>query len=798
MNSRLVFLLIISICTINNYAYCEEGYYYGFDDKISINLVPNKIALYQEGNTTKEEIINFLSKHQLTASWKHDKLCIVENNNFNMLRRESTKLNQSVSYMPVYTINNKCEAVLLPEIVIKQSGEGNYDMTEITKKFGMTLKKDGEIYQLYSLPTDSNPIAIANSLYETGCFDFAYPHFFMQAKSSGYIPNDTYFQYQITCHNTGQVFNDGHFGTYDADIDAPEAWEITKGSSSVVVAVFDEGITSNHPDLPNTRQLRLDGSNFGLGDPNNPSPQRYVNHGNACAGVIAATMDNNEGIAGIAPNCKIMPIRWDETTDDTRMADGIKFAVDNGANIISCSWGYDEDSSTLIPAIVTAIEYAISNGVIVVFAAGNTASHSNNDDGYVKFPACANINNLITVGASDRYDKIAEYSPSSSLIDIVAPSHRAYSDQINGETYEMWTLDIPDDYGYNPTSYIRSDSVMSNGEVLPSSGTNYFSYTGRFGGTSHACPVVAGVVALMLSVNPTLSPSQVFSILTETSDKVGGYLYTNGKSNELGFGRVNAYAAVFAAKIRTAQINGPEILSSQSTYSVTNVPVGASIKWTYTFTPSNTHTQMHRLFDPIIFVNGDSTASVLVERGKYPAVDSMIVGPVLPPGGTILNIGNISTNDIEYRYFTGTAVLKATITSGGYSYTAAKTITLSSSSTTALALEIGEETNDIIEDNTNLLNSAPLPLYNLRHTNPISSSNAIIYIEKLLDSSNVYIPYDENYTIEIWHHQLGLIKRVCNTTSNLYLDCGDLPTGVYQMILNINGEPVAQSKLLKL
>lgn len=137
-----------------------------------------------------------------------------------------------ISYLPVYTINNKCEVVLLPEIVIKQSGKGNYDVTEITKKFGMTLKKDGEIYQLYSLPKDSNPIAIANTLYETGCFDFAYPHFFMQAKSSGYIPNDTYFQYQITCHNTGQVFNDGHFGTYDADIDAPEAWEITKEHQS--------------------------------------------------------------------------------------------------------------------------------------------------------------------------------------------------------------------------------------------------------------------------------------------------------------------------------------------------------------------------------------------------------------------------------------------------------------------------------------------------------------------------------------------------------------------------------------
>lgn len=241
------------------------------------------------------------------------------------------------------------------------------------------------------------------------------------------------------------------------------------------------------------------------------------------------------------------------------------------------------------------------------------------------------------------------------------------------------------------------------------------------------------------------------------------------------------------------KINGPEILSTQSTYTITNVPSNAKIKWTYTFTPSNSHSQMHKVCKPIVFVNGDSTASVLVERGKYPAipVDSIITGPILP---------GIKSGDspITYVYFTGSAVLKATITSGGYSYTITKTITLSSSSTTELALEIEEETDDVVEDNTNLLNSALLPSYNLRHVNPISSSNAIIYIEKLLDSSNVYIPNDDNYTIEIWHHQLGLIKRVCDSTANLHLDCKDLSLGVYHIILIVDGQAVAQSKLLKL
>lgn len=556
MHQRVLLTIIISSCVLCNDAYSEENYYYGFESHIPISKITNKVALYQNDDAARSKITNFLSQHQLEASWKNSNLCVIDNAAGNHIQNlslpySSTTLDDNILYLPVYTISNSIEAVLFHEIIVKIK-EDSYETEELIQQYGMTLKKDGEIYQIYSLPTEYDPISVANTIYETGQFEFAYPHFFLAAESFGYIPNDPYFQYQITCHNIGQVFNDGHTGTYDADINAPEAWEITKGSSDIVVAVFDEGVTSNHPDLPNLRQVRLNGSNFGSGDPNDPSPIGNSNHGNACAGVIAATMDNNEGIAGIAPNCKIMPLRWDETSSNTDMADGIKFAVDNGANIISCSWGYGTSNSTFLPAIISAIDYAINNGVIVVFAAGNTAWHSKNNKGIVTFPANANINNLITVGASDRYDKVAEYSPINALIDVVAPSHRAYSSQIAGETFEMWSLDIPGNDGYNPAPEELDNGVIL-GELLPNSGTNHLAYTGRFGGTSHACPVVAGVVALMLSVNPYLSPNEVFSILTSTCDKVGNYSYINGKSEELGYGRVDAYAAVMAAKTKYLQ-----------------------------------------------------------------------------------------------------------------------------------------------------------------------------------------------------------------------------------------------------
>lgn len=415
--------------------------------------------------------------------------------------------------------------------------------------------------------------------------EFSTPDFISYAEFYQTIPNDTYFSNQVTCHNTGQTFNDGHSGTNDADIDAPEAWEMTTGSNDVIIAVLDQGVTSNHPDLPNTRQVRLNGSDF-TSDDDNPSPVGNENHGNACAGVIAATMNNNQGIAGIAPACRIMPIRMSDVGPSV-VADAIEFAVDNGADILSNSWGWGTTDPNRYPEVVTAINYAISNNRVVIFAAGNSADHDDNYDGYVGFPANVEITGVITVGASDRYDHQANYSPTSDpesednqIIDIVAPSNRSMPWQdIEGETYEMWTIDIPGNAGYNP--WHGPDTPPNINEVLPNSGTNYLYYTGRFGGTSHSCPVVAGVAALVLSANQDLTYMDVFNILTATADEVGGYTYTNGWSDELGYGRVNACGAVFEAFSRIMYVTGPSLVcASNSTFTLHNRPSGTTVNWT--------------------------------------------------------------------------------------------------------------------------------------------------------------------------------------------------------------------------
>jgi len=552
----------------------EQLFYYTFNNKVPIEAVPGRFMLKKQQNIEMGEFENLVKDRvgEVQFDWFNSDICtvfacdtFVDDAIALMLAEDAI-----VSARPVYMITSDKEYFHKHHILQEPLTLGFVDLVvlkykdnvdesvrdEIQKKFGLkkyTLKKN---YELFAVSKTDDILSLSNRLYETGYFEFAYPELITRVTlcdNNAVFPNDPYFQYQVTLHNTGQAFN-GHTGTPNADIDAPEAWALTMGSEDIVIAVIDLGVTSNHPDLPNTRQLRLNGSNFGAGDPDDPSPLGNDNHGNACAGVIAATSNNGKGVAGIAPLCKIMPIRIDYSSSPEDIADAIDFAVENGANIISNSWIYPSESNDVNSAIIRAIENAIENNVLVIFAAGNNANHSLGEEykGFVEYPANRNLSGMLTVGASDRYDYQADYSPTDSCIDIVAPSHRAYPfnpdyyNGIIGENLDMWTIDIPGDSGCNKWHSDQGDYFSVN-SYLPFSetGTEFKDYTGRFGGTSHSCPVVAGVAALVLSVNPNLTPQTVCNVLTNTAEKVGGYAYNNGRCDEMGYGRVNAKDAVW-------------------------------------------------------------------------------------------------------------------------------------------------------------------------------------------------------------------------------------------------------------
>lgn len=220
---------------------------------------------------------------------------------------------------------------------------------------------------------------------------------------------------------------------------------------------------------------------------------------------------------------------------------------------------------------------------MVAFAAGNFARHNQGIDHFAAFPSNVNVAGVLTVGASDRNDFQADYSPSDDDIDIAAPSHRAFPLQVGGiagETFEVWSMDMSNNPGYNPWKD-NAIVVPPVGEQLPAAGINFLSYTGRFGGTSAACPQVAGVAALMLSINPNLTQQQIFNALTGTADQVGGYAYNNGRSRQLGFGRLNACRAVAnALGTLSLTVTGPGHVCPSGNFSVNAPACVESVTWT--------------------------------------------------------------------------------------------------------------------------------------------------------------------------------------------------------------------------
>ncbi|MCK9421961.1 MAG: S8 family peptidase [Bacteroidales bacterium] len=706
----LSIIAVMSFTPSNN-----QRFYYAYNEKIYLNELDNKLIVrYKHSKKSdKGQISLSVELAAKQFEWKDDSTCIITIDASEKGMFEDRILHQTdvKSCNPVFSINTGLEMGVTDEFLLKFND--NVSQTEIEKlhkKYGVEVIKTTELYQLIKTPAGLDALEIANKYQESGLTRFSHPNFICEMELHQVIPNDPYFVNQFSLHNTGQVFTDGHLGTNDADIDAPEAWTITQGNNNIIIAVLDQGLTPDHPDLPNARQVRLSGSNFADGDPNNPSPTGNNNHGNSCAGIIGATQNNNQGISGIAPNCRIMPIRifnndGSGITPD-RLVDAINFARNNGAHIISNSWGYNSDNPNLYPVIRDAIINATTQGrnglgCVVVFSAGNNLANN----GPIHFPSNVNVSGVLTVGASDRNDFKAFYSPlanpaspNNQLLDIVAPSHRAYSCQISTETFEAWSIDIPDNAGYNPIHDNDCGMLPGVGTILPNAGVNNLSYTGRFGGTSYSCPQVAGVAALILSINPNLTQQQVFDILTTSADRVGGYVYSNGQSNELGFGRLNACKAVTQTISTITSINGVSTLCNSSIYSINNLPVNCSVNWNIT------------------------------------------------PSG-IVNLAQSNNTATLTKTNNGIITLSATISTIGANYTQTKIIIIGSPTPTITARKISESGEPTEYEFTATL---------------ISGSTYNWYVNNILKESN---PYPNN--LFYWYFPANVTKTIkCNITNS--------------------------------
>jgi subtilisin family serine protease len=285
------------------------------------------------------------------------------------------------------------------------------------------------------LPSDIS-VEEAVALYETDPnVEYAEPNYIIHFMA---MPNDPNFEELWGLHNEGQDVN-GVTGTADADIDAPEAWDITTGSSDVIIAVTDSGVAHFHPEInPNrwVNSVELNGAG-GVDDDgngyvddiygwdfwdNDGNPEDHNSHGTHVAGTIAARGNNVVGITGVNWNAKIMALRVGGMVGTAGDAtDAIIYAVDNGADIINASWGGPDYSQTVYNAIV----YANDQGILLVCAAGNEGT---DNDSTRNYPTCYEVDNIISVAATDQDDSLVSFSNYGvTSVDVGAPGENVYS-----------------------------------------------------------------------------------------------------------------------------------------------------------------------------------------------------------------------------------------------------------------------------------------------------------------------------------------------------------------------------------
>ncbi|MGO4596698.1 S8 family serine peptidase [Terrabacter sp. 2RAF25] len=275
--------------------------------------------------------------------------------------------------------------------------------------------------------------------------------------------------------------------SYLDTVHMPAAWDRSKGSLAQVVAVVDTGVDGQHPDLTGRT---MSGMNFvpttPVGIPTGAESDDN-GHGSMVSGIIAAQTDNAVGIAGVAWNAKVMPVKVLDSTgqgSDTNVIKGIKWAVDHGAKTLNLSLGGPDDS----PALHDAVKYAVGKGALVVVAAGNSGSDE------PEYPAA--YPEALAVAATDSQGALTDFSTHGDWVDVAAPGWGILSTRLK-------------DYYFGD-------------------------------GTSFAAPIVSGIAVLIRTQNPTYTPAQISARLRATANDAG----PRGIDPFYGYGVVDAGTAL--------------------------------------------------------------------------------------------------------------------------------------------------------------------------------------------------------------------------------------------------------------
>lgn len=419
------------------------------------------------------------------------------------------------------------------------------EVENLLKPLGVSSLSENQwvknVYQCYlSKLSAYNTLEVAAYLHHSGLVDFAEPNYgvFVDA-----CVNDPFFPRQWNIKNDGTPLQGN--GIPDADMDVDSAWIITTGSPFIQIAILDSGVDTLHPDLAQNIAPGFDATGGNSkGYPNTRFGQDA--HGTACAGIAAARANNGLGIAGIAFDCKIIPVKIFYYVDSVIlgqilpyseaqwMAAGISWAWQQArADVMSNSWGLPDFFLQLLPGNPVLVDSAIyqayragrnGKGVAQFFSSGN-------DGGLPIWPARLPI--TIAVNATNMCDTRKDSTGCDNEpwegnwgegLDIGAPGVR------------IATTDLQGNKGFTTSDYVFT-----------------------FNGTSAACPNAAAVAALLLTLRDDLTAEDIRFILGNSADKVGGYDYAVIKpagpwSPYLGYGRVNAYKALQLAQTYSGNI----------------------------------------------------------------------------------------------------------------------------------------------------------------------------------------------------------------------------------------------------
>ena len=512
-----VMMLLIISCLMQTVA--QTGYYYkGKRIPLSVNDSKVCISIPKDSEITRERILANVKALDNIADEYFD-ILIISQSEFNKLTtldswKEDAK---SIIITSGYSATDETEVFVTPYLNIRLKREQDTDLlTSYAEKYRLKIVKQDPFMPLWyilaiTLDSDINALECANKIWESGKFAESVPDL---SSNDLICSNDPMFNQQWG------LYNSNYSGI---DISISSAWNYSTGKN-IKIAILDTGVDLDHIDLSsNISSLSYDTET-------NTSPSIVSgDHGTHCAGIAAAIKDNCIQIAGVAPEATIVSISNSlagTTNSRIKRADGIIWAYQNGADIISNSWRSGTYHAAIDEAIYDAFRYGRQGkGCVITFASGNSYSNS------VNYPANCN-DTILAVGAIDNTGTRADFSNYGTKLDLVAPG-----------------VDIL--------------------STIPNDQTEYKS------GTSMACPHVAGVAALILERNSELTVNQVNSIICSNAKKLSGVNFNVTKpdgswNNEYGYGLVDAYNSVINTPdtiyIQNETITGTRIISADNIY----------------------------------------------------------------------------------------------------------------------------------------------------------------------------------------------------------------------------------------